>query len=289
MIPEIVSLMINTGLLKTDEIIATVRVALEEDIGTGDLTADLVGDRQSSAKLICREDAVLSGRPWFDLCFSLLDESVSIDWNKDEGACIHSNDVICQIQGPARSILTAERTALNFLQTLSAVATKTKQYVDAVAGTGCRILDTRKTLPGLRKAQKYAVSCGGGHNHRIGLYDAVLIKENHIHAAGSVCHALELARKAAKPGVLIEIEVEDLAQLEQAIECGAKRVLLDNFLLSSLPQAVKLAGNSVETEVSGNVTLENVGDIARSGINFVSIGALTKNVHAIDLSLLFVS
>jgi nicotinate-nucleotide pyrophosphorylase (carboxylating) len=169
------------------------------------------------------------------------------------------------------------------------VATKTKQYVDAVAGTGCRILDTRKTLPGLRKAQKYAVSCGGGHNHRIGLYDAVLIKENHIHAAGSVCRALELASKAIDPGVLIEIEIENLAQLQQAIECGAKRVLLDNFPMASLTQAVKLAGDSVETEVSGNVSLENVSDIARYGINFVSIGALTKNVQAIDLSLLFTS
>ena len=281
--------MINTGLLDIDELVKTVSVALEEDVGPGDLTANLVSDRQSTANLICRDDAVVSGRPWFDLCFELIDASVSINWFKDEGAQIHGNDVICQIQGPARSILTAERTALNFLQTLSAVATTTKQYVDAVAGTGCKILDTRKTLPGLRKAQKYAVSCGGGHNHRIGLYDAILIKENHISAAGSVCRALELARKAAKPGVLIEIEVEDLAQLEQAIGCGAKRVLLDNFPLSSLPQAVRLAVNSVEIEVSGNITLDNVGDIARSGINFVSIGALTKNVHAIDLSLLFVS
>jgi len=279
--------MINTGLLKTDEIIATVSAALDEDVGPGDLTANLIGDRPSTAKLICRDDAVLSGRPWFDLCFSLLDQSVSVDWLKQEGEQIHSNDIICQLQGPARSILTSERTALNFLQTLSGVATTTKQYVNAVAGTGCRILDTRKTLPGLRKAQKYAVSCGGGHNHRIGLYDAVLIKENHIHAAGSVCRALELARQAVSSSVLIEIEVEDLVQLQQAIDCGAKRVLLDNFPLASLPQAVKLAGNSVETEVSGNVTLENVSDIAHSGINFVSIGALTKNLHAIDLSLLF--
>lgn len=279
--------MINTDLLKTDEIISTVSIALDEDVGSGDLTANLISDRQSTAKLICRDEAVLCGRPWFDLCFSLLDESVSIDWLKEEGELVHSNDIICHIQGPARSILTSERTALNFLQTLSGVATTTKQYVDAVAGTGCRILDTRKTLPGLRKAQKYAVSCGGGHNHRIGLYDAVLIKENHIHAAGSICRALELAREAVDSCVLIEIEVEDLAQLQQAIECGAERVLLDNFSLASLPQAVKLAGNSVETEVSGNVTLDNLSDIAHSGINFVSIGALTKNVRAIDLSLLF--
>jgi nicotinate-nucleotide pyrophosphorylase (carboxylating) len=163
----------------------------------------------------------------------------------------------------------------------------TRQYVDAVAGTGCKILDTRKTLPGLRKAEKYAVSCGGGHNHRIGLYDAVLIKENHIHAAGSVCRALELAKNDIDVGVLIEIEVEDLAQLADAIQCGAKRVLLDNFSLTTLPEAVKLAAGKVETEVSGNITLDNVRDIANYGVNYVSIGALTKNIRAIDFSLLF--
>ena len=216
--------MINTGLLNTDEINATVRVALDEDIGSGDLTANLLSDRQASAELICREDAILSGRPWVDRSFSLLDASVLLDWQQGEGEQVHSGQVICQIRGPVRSILTAERTAINFLQTLSGVATTTRRYVDAVAGTGCRILDTRKTLPGLRKAEKYAVSCGGGLNHRIGLYDAVLIKENHIHSAGSVCQALELASRAVDPGVLIEIEVEDLAQLGQAIKCGAKRV-----------------------------------------------------------------
>lgn len=281
--------MINTGLLNTDEIIATVRVALDEDIGSGDLTANLLSDRQASAELICREDAIISGRPWVDRSFSLLDASVSLDWQQDEGEQVHSGQVICQIRGPARSILTAERTAINFLQTLSGVATTTRRYVDAVAGTGCRILDTRKTLPGLRKAEKYAVSCGGGLNHRIGLYDAVLIKENHIHSAGSVCQALELANRAVGPGVLIEIEVEDLAQLGQAIECGAKRVLLDNFPVNLLAEAVKLADGRAETEVSGNVTLENVYDVANSGINYVSIGALTKNVCAIDFSLLFTS
>ncbi|MDX2478357.1 MAG: carboxylating nicotinate-nucleotide diphosphorylase [Gammaproteobacteria bacterium] len=279
--------MINTGLLNTDEINATVRVALDEDIGSGDLTANLLSDRQASAELICREDAILSGRPWVDRSFSLLDASVLLDWQQDEGEQVHSGQVICQIRGPARSILTAERTAINFLQTLSGVATTTRRYVDAVAGTGCRILDTRKTLPGLRKAEKYAVSCGGGLNHRIGLYDAVLIKENHIHSAGSVCQALELAHRTVGPGVLIEIEVEDLAQLGQAIECGAKRVLLDNFPVNLLAEAVKLADGRAETEVSGNVTLENVHDVASSGINYVSIGALTKNVRAIDFSLLF--
>jgi len=281
--------MINSALLNDAEIDATVRVALDEDIGSGDLTASLLSDEQASAKLICRDNAVISGRPWFDRCFYFLDESVSINWLMDEGAHAQSNDVVCQIQGPARTILTAERTALNFLQTLSAVATTTRQYVDAVQGTGCRILDTRKTLPGLRKAQKYAVSCGGGHNHRIGLYDAILIKENHIHTAGSVCQALELARKAIDSDVLIEIEVENLDQLSQAIECGAKRVLLDNFSLSDLPEAVKMAGETVETEVSGNITLDNIKSVAACGVNYVSIGALTKNVQAIDFSLLFAS
>ena len=281
--------MINTGLLNNAEIDATVRVALDEDIGSGDLTASLLSDEQASANLICRDNAVLSGRPRFERCFHLLDESVSINWLLDEGAQIHSNDVVCQIQGAARSILTAERTALNFLQTLSAVATTTKKYVDAVQGTGCRILDTRKTLPGLRKAEKYAVSCGGGLNHRIGLYDAILIKENHIHAAGSICQALDLARKSSDPDVLIEIEVENLEQLNQAIICGAKRVLLDNFPLNVLPEAVEMAGEGVETEVSGNISLDNVKSVADCGVNYVSIGALTKNIKAIDLSLLFAS
>lgn len=279
--------MINTDLLNKDEILATVRLALDEDIGSGDLTAELAGNQRVMAEVICRENAVLSGRPWFDACFSLLDESISIEWRHDDGEQIQLDVAVCQIMGPARSILTAERTALNFLQTLSGVATTTKQYVDAVADTGCRILDTRKTLPGLRKAEKYAVSCGGGHNHRIGLYDAILIKENHIHAAGSICQALALANDLANPGVMIEIEVEDLEQLKQAIDCGAKRVLLDNFSLNMVKDAVKLVDGCAETEVSGNVTLENVRDIARCGVNFVSIGALTKNIQSIDLSLLF--
>lgn len=279
--------MINTGLLNDAEIRASVQIALSEDIGSGDLTAALVSNKSVVANLICRDEAVLSGRPWFDSCFKLLDDSISIDWKLNEGARMHRNDVICQIQGPARPILTAERTALNYLQTLSGVATTTRQYVDAVAGTGCIILDTRKTLPGLRKAEKYAVSCGGGQNHRIGLYDAILIKENHIHEAGSVCQALKLARKAVDVEVLIEIEVENLDQLKQAIKCGAKRVLLDNFPLKTIPEAVVMAGSRVETEVSGNVTLANVKSIANCGVNYVSIGALTKNVQAIDMSLLF--
>ena len=280
--------MINIELLNTAEIEASVRVALDEDIGSGDLTAGLVNDERVSAKLICREQAILSGRPWFEACFEMLDESITIDWLFDEGALMQSNDIVCRIQGSARAILTAERTAINYLQTLSGVATTTRTYVDAVAGTGCKILDTRKTVPGLRKAEKYAVSCGGGHNHRIGLYDAVLIKENHIHAAGSICEALKLATESIDSNVMVEIEVENMEQLVQAIECGASRVLLDNFSLSALPEAVNIAGDRVETEVSGNVTLENVNSIASCGVNFVSIGALTKNIQAIDFSLLFV-
>ena len=279
--------MINTGLLDSSEITATVRFALDEDIGSGDLTAGLVSNRSASAQVICRQQAVISGRPWFDLCFSLVDPAAEIEWMVDEGDQVANNTVICQLQGPARSLLTAERTALNFLQTLSGTATSTREYVNAVEGTGCRILDTRKTLPGLRKAQKYAVSCGGGHNHRIGLYDAILIKENHIAAAGSVSEALQLAYANAAPGILVEIEVETLSQLAQAVDCGARRVLLDNFTISDLPEAVKIAGDRVETEVSGNVTLRNVGAIANCGVNFVSIGALTKYIQATDFSLLF--
>lgn len=280
---------INTGLLVQAEIDATVRIALDEDIGSGDLTARLLTETQASAKLICRESAVLSGGPWFERSFHLLDDSVSINWLHQEGAQLQSNDVVCQIQGPAPILLTAERTALNFLQTLSAVATTTKRYVEAVQGTACKILDTRKTLPGLRKAEKYAVSCGGGYNHRIGLYDAILIKENHIHAAGSICQAIELATKSSSYEVLIEIEVENFEQLGQAIKCGAKRVLLDNFPIESLPGAIEMAGKTVETEVSGNITLDNVRQVAGSGVNYVSIGALTKNVQAIDFSFLFTS
>ena len=280
---------LNTDLLNQAEIDASVRVALDEDIGTGDLTAKLLSDNPATAKLICREQAVLCGRPWFERCFHLLDDAVSISWMQDEGDLIQKNDVICQIQGPAPVLLTAERTALNFLQTLSGVATNTRQYVDAVKGSECRILDTRKTLPGLRKAEKYAVSCGGGYNHRIGLYDAVLIKENHINACGSICKALELAAKSVNSNVLVEIEVETLDQLQQAIGCGAKKVLLDNFPVETLPKAVEIAGKGVETEVSGNITLDNVRRVADCGVNCVSIGALTKNVQAIDFSLLFSS
>ena len=279
--------MINTGLLDKTEIESTVRVALAEDIGDGDLTAELVSNAGTAAHLICRDHAIICGRPWVDKCFELFDSEVSLEWLIDDGQVANASDLVCRIEGASRSILTVERSALNFLQTLSAVATTTRQYVDAVAGTGCRILDTRKTLPGLRKAQKYAVSCGGGHNHRIGLYDAILIKENHIAAAGSVCEALSRAQASAGSATMIEVEVENLMQLQEALDCGARRVLLDNFAQADLKQAVDMARGRAETEVSGNVTLGNVREIANYGIDYVSIGALTKNIHAIDLSLLF--
>ncbi len=279
----------NTDLLIPAEIEASVRIALEEDIGSGDLTADLVDDQSVTANLICREQAILSGRPWFEASFGMLDTSISIDWQFSDGDQMGAGDVVCVIVGPARSVLTAERTAINFLQTLSAVATTTRQYVEIIAGTGCKIRDTRKTIPGLRKAEKYAVSCGGGYNHRVGLYDAILIKENHIHAAGSVCKALNLAAEKNMLNVAIEIEVENLQQLNQVIECGASRVLLDNFSLTDLREAVDIVAGRVETEASGNVTLETVYSIADCGVDFVSIGALTKNIKAIDYSLQFIS
>jgi nicotinate-nucleotide pyrophosphorylase (carboxylating) len=279
----------NEDYLDSREIVATVRAALDEDIGSGDLTAALVPDGSSLAELVCREHAVICGRPWFDQCFSLFDNRVKIEWLVAEGEKVKPGTIVCRIAGPARSLLTVERTALNFLQTLSAVATVTRRYVDEVEGTGCRVLDTRKTIPGLRKAEKYAVRCGGGHNHRTGLYDAILIKENHILAAGSICEALRKAEAVARPGMMVEIEVETLEELDQALNCGARRVLLDNFSLELLAAAVKTVAEEVETECSGNVTLENVREIAQTGVDYVSIGALTKNVNAVDFSLRFTS
>lgn len=279
----------SAGLLDDADITRMVRIALDEDIGTGDLTAALLSDEESTARVVCRDEAIICGRQWFDKVFSILDSGIQIDWLIQEGERAGPGQTICQLRGPARALVSGERTALNFLQTLSGVATLTRQYANAVTGTKARILDTRKTLPGLRKAQKYAVSCGGGYNHRIGLYDGILIKENHIHAAGSVCVALDLARSQAKPGCMIEVEVEDLDQLRDAVACHATRVLLDNFPIELLPAAVTEAGSDVETEVSGNVSLENIREIAETGVDYISVGALTKNVHAIDLSMRFVN
>jgi nicotinate-nucleotide pyrophosphorylase (carboxylating) len=262
-----------------------VRRALAEDVGGGDLTAALVPDQMAQAELVTREDAVLCGTAWFDAVFRQLDARVVSDWLAQDGARIRAGAVLCRLHGPARPILTGERTALNFLQTLSGTATRTARYVEAVRGTRTRILDTRKTIPGLRRAQKYAVTCGGGHNHRMGLYDAVLIKENHIAAAGGVAAALVAARRVAPTGVLIEIEVETLAQLDQALAAGATRILLDNFELDGLRAAVRATAGRAELEASGGMALTNVRAVAETGVDYISVGGLTKHVEAVDLSL----
>lgn len=259
--------------------------ALAEDVGDGDLTAGLVAAGTARARVICRESAVLAGRAWFEEVFRQVDASVVLQWQRDDGQAMDGGEVVCTIEGPAASVLTAERTALNFLQTLSGVATATAAYVRAVEGTGARILDTRKTIPGLRRAQKYAVTCGGGHNHRMGLYDAILIKENHIAAAGSIRAVLERALRL-HPGVEVEIEVEDLGQLEEALAAGARRVLLDNFDLASLREAVALNVGRARLEASGGVDLETVRAIAETGVDDISVGAITKNLRSVDFSLL---
>lgn len=264
-----------------------VQRALAEDVGGGDLTAALVPDTETHAELVTREDAVLCGTAWFDEVFRQLDPRVAVAWQHRDGERVTAGAVLCQVTGPTRAILTGERTALNFLQTLSGTATVTARYVRALHGTRTRLLDTRKTLPGLRRAQKYAVTCGGGHNHRLGLYDAVLIKENHIAAAGSVAAALAQARQRVAAAVPVEIEVESLAQLREAIAAGATRILLDNFDVHDLRAAVETAAGRATLEASGGVTLENIHAIAATGVDFISVGGLTKHLQAIDLSLRF--
>jgi nicotinate-nucleotide pyrophosphorylase (carboxylating) len=268
-----------------DDIADAVRRALAEDIGSGDLTAGLVPDAPAHAELIVREDAVLCGTAWFDEVFRQLDPAVRIAWLKRDGDALHAGDVICRLDGPARAILTGERAALNFLQTLSGTATVTARYVERLRGTRSLLLDTRKTLPGLRRAQKYAVACGGGHNHRLGLYDAVLIKENHIAAAGSVRAALEAARRLVAPSVPVEIEVESLAQLHEALAAGATRILLDNFDLDRLRAAVGATAGRAALEASGGIDLDNIRAMAETGVDFISVGSITKHLRAIDLSL----
>ena len=268
-----------------------VRRAVAEDLGPGDVTADLVpAATLADATVMTREDAVLCGSAWFAEVFAQLDPAVSIDWQAADGDFVSAGTELCRLSGPARPLLSGERTALNFLQTLSGTATLARRYAEAVAGTGCRVLDTRKTLPGLRAAQKYAVACGGASNHRHGLYDAVLIKENHIIAAGGLLAALQAAR-AAHPGLTVEIEVESLAELEQALDGAPDIVLLDNFDLAALRAAVARVRErpdcAVRLEASGNVSLDTVGAIAATGVDFVSAGELTKNVRATDLSMRF--
>jgi len=263
-----------------------VRRALAEDVGGGDRTAALVPDTTATAELVTREAGVLSGAAWFDETFRQLDPRVHVSWLRRDGERIAADETLCRLEGPARALLTGERTALNFLQTLSGTATTAARYVEAVRGTHAVVLDTRKTLPGLRRAQKYAVTCGGGQNHRLGLYDAILIKENHIAAAGSVGAALDRARAAAG-GTPIEIEVENLGQLRDALTHGATRILLDNFDLKTLRAAVRETAGRARLEASGGVTLDNIRAIAETGVDFISVGGLTKSVHALDLSLRF--
>ena len=265
-----------------------ITAALQEDIGSGDLTAALIpAERQGRATVITREAMVICGQPWVDAVFRHVDPKVRTDWRLQEGMLAKAGQTLFSIEGPARALLTGERTALNFLQTLSATATVTRRYVDAIKGTKTVIVDTRKTLPGLRLAQKYAVKIGGGVNHRIGLYDGVLIKENHIMAAGGVVQALQFAQKNTPVGVSIQIEVETLAQLRDALDAGAKMILLDNFDLERLREAVKLNEGRAKLEGSGGVNLETVRAMAETGVDRISIGALTKDIKAIDLSMRF--
>ena len=263
--------------------------ALAEDVGSRDVTAALLPDTPDIAYLLCKEDAVVAGRPWFDACHRALDPEVRIDWRVQDGDRVPAGTVLATLSGRARALVTAERSALNFLQTLSGTATTTAAYVEAVRGTGCTILDTRKTLPGLRLAQKYAVRCGGGQNHRIGLYDAVMLKENHVRAAGSLTAAIRAAR-VAQPALPLIVEVETLAQLDEALAEGCERILIDDFDAASRREAVRRAKASpfdgrIPLEVSGGVDMTTLRGIAADGVDFVSIGGLTKHVRAIDLSM----
>lgn len=257
---------------------------LAEDIGSGDITAAIIPATMSAeAEVITREDMVLCGQVWFDAVFKSLDAGIHIDWLAAEGEAVGKDAVLCRLSGAARGLLTGERTALNFLQTLSATATVARRYADAVAGTGCKVLDTRKTIPGLRQAQKYAVACGGCYNHRIGLYDGVLIKENHIIAAGSIAQAIRVARELTT--VPVEVEVESLAEFLQAVAAQPDRIMLDNFSLEDMAEAVRLNSGSIELEASGNISLDTIRAIAETGVDYISIGALTKHVRAVDLSM----
>lgn len=265
---------------------ANVAAALAEDMGPGDLTAQLIpADRSAHATLITRQDAILCGTPWFEACFRRLDPAIQIHWHVGEGEAAIAGATLCEIDGNARAILSAERPALNFLQTLSATATVTGRYVEAIAGTQAVIMDTRKTLPGLRIAQKYAVKIGGGANQRIGLFDGILIKENHIAAAGGIAQVMAATKKLAPPGVSIQIEVESLDQLRQALDAGATLILLDNFSVEQMEEAVKLTAGRAQLEASGGITFDELRKIAETGVDRISIGGLTKNVQAVDLSL----
>lgn len=269
----------------TDEIQANVRSALREDIGSGDITAQLIpAERQARAQLITREAAVISGCAWVDEVFRQIDPTVSLEWLVEDGQQVLANQPLLRLSGPARAILSGERAALNFLQTLSAVATRCRQYADLVSGTGVRLLDTRKTLPGLRLAQKYAVTCGGCDNHRIGLYDAFLIKENHIAACGGIAQAVAQARHIA-PGKPVEVEVENLQELQQALAAGADIIMLDELSDADMREAVRLNAGRAKLEASGGINAGNLRSVAETGVDYISLGTLTKDIKAVDLSL----
>jgi len=262
-----------------------VRKMLAEDVGEGDLTAQIIPvNKQASATVITRETMVLCGRQWFETVFSVLSPDLHIEWLVSEGEKISAGDVICRLSGSARALLTGERAALNMMQTLSATATLAREYMSAVEGTGTVVLDTRKTIPGMRLAQKYAVTCGGCQNHRIGLYDGILIKENHIMAAGSINNAVTTAR-TINANVAVEVEVESLAEVEQALEAKADILLLDNFSLHQLKQAVTLNQGQAKLEASGNINISTIRKVANTGVDYISVGALTKNIKAVDLSM----
>jgi nicotinate-nucleotide pyrophosphorylase (carboxylating) len=272
-----------------DDVTEMVRRALAEDVGPGDLTAALIpADARAEVQVITREAAVLCGTAWFDEVFRQVDERIRVVWLIKDGDTMRASQALCNANGAARGLLTGERTALNFLQLLSGTATRARQYVDAVRGTKTIVLDTRKTVPGLRHAQKYAVACGGGQNHRMGLYDAILIKENHIAAAGSITAALEAARHSAPMGSSVEIEVENIGQLREALAAGAERLLLDNFSVEELKVAVTETRARAKLEASGGIDLSNIRAFAETGVDYISIGDMTKTVKAVDLSMRFV-
>ena len=264
----------------------SVRIALAEDIGQGDVTASLCDTSSITARVISRETATLCGQAWFEESFAQLSQEISIQWNCHDGDMIHPNQEVCTVLGPASIILTGERTALNFLQTLSGTATSTKKLLHRLKGSTTELLDTRKTIPGFRHAQKYAVKCAGGTNHRMGLYDAYLIKENHINACGSITTAISRARQQ-NPNLLIEIEVESIDQLEQAISCEADIALLDNFSESDVTKALEIADGKIKLEVSGNITMDNISQFAKLGVDYISSGSITKHIQAVDFSMRF--
>ena len=265
-----------------------VKLALDEDIGQQDLTADLIPeDSSATATIITREKAIICGQDWLNEVFKQLDPTITVKWMVSDGDTVKEDEVLCQLKGPARTLLTGERTAMNFIQTLSATATHAKRYADAVKGLSVQILDTRKTIPGFRLAQKYAVRCGQCYNHRVGLYDGILIKENHINAAGSIDNAVQQARKL-HPNVAVEVEVENFDELQQALSANADIIMLDNFDVPDLIHAVAINEGQAKLEASGGITLANVREIAETGVDRISIGAITKDIQAIDLSMRFI-